>query len=87
MTAEVPLRGGRISAGVVRVGDEVRRPARPDAAFAHAVLTTLERAGCRGAPRFLGTDESGRERLSYLPGWVAPDLDHGATSSCWPRSR
>lgn len=43
----------------------------------HAVLRELERAGFDGAPRFLGIDAQGRERLSYLPGWVAPDLAHG----------
>jgi Ser/Thr protein kinase RdoA (MazF antagonist) len=76
MAAETPLTGGRATAGVVRSGDEVRRPPGPHSAFAHAVLRALELAGFRGAPRFLGLDEQGRERLSYLHGWVAPDLAH-----------
>jgi hypothetical protein len=28
------------------------------------------------AIRFLRFDAQGRERLSYLPGWVAPDVAH-----------
>src|SRR4051812_42277723 len=77
MSREVALSGGRITAGVVRVGDEVRHPAGPHSEFMHLVLEELERAGFDGAPRYLGIDERGRERLSYLPGWVAPDLAHG----------
>ena len=80
MSVEVPLHGGRITSGVVCVDDEVRRPQRRNADFAHAVLRSLERRHFAGAPRFLGVDERGRERLSYLPGWVAPDRDHGAWS-------
>lgn len=76
MTVEVPLTGGRVTAGVVRVGEEVRRPTGPYSAFVHTVLRALETARVAAAPRFLGLDEQGRERLSYLPGWVAPDLAH-----------
>jgi aminoglycoside phosphotransferase (APT) family kinase protein len=78
MADEETLSGGRITVGVVRVGDEVRRPVGPHSDFVHLVLRELEYAGFDGAPRFLGIDEHGRERLSYLPGWVAPDLAHGA---------
>lgn len=76
MTAETLLTGGRATAGVVRVGAEVRRPTGPHSEFVHAVLRALETVGFRGAPRFLGLDAQGRERLSYLHGWVAPDLAH-----------
>ena len=60
----------------MRVGDEVRRPVRPNFEFVHEVLLALESAGLRGAPRLLGLDEQGLERLSYIDGWVAPDLAH-----------
>ena len=67
--AEVPLTGGFTNAGLVtRVGDTVRRPWRPTSAATRALLEHLERAGFDGAPRFLGTDERGREILSYIPG-------------------
>jgi len=79
MSVETPLTGGRITAGVVRVGDEVRRPVGKHSKFVHAVLGELQRAGVP-APRFLGLDERGRERLSFLDGWVAPDLAHSQWS-------
>jgi hypothetical protein len=68
---EVPLLGGDVSEGVVRVGDTVRRPLGPNAPALHAVLEHLERVGFAGAPRLLGVDHRGREVLSYLEGEVA----------------
>ena len=73
---ELPLSGGRLTAGVVRVGDTVRRPTGPHSTFVHALLTHLETVGFAGAPRLLGVDDHGREILSYLHGWVPPNLDH-----------
>jgi hypothetical protein len=65
---EIPLTGGRITPGVVRVGDTVRRPSKPSSAFVARLLMDLERCGCAWAPRYLGQDELGRDILSYLPG-------------------
>ena len=71
---EVPLRGGNASAGVVRVGDTVRRPAGPWTPAVHALLRHLHGVGFRGAPRPLGIDEQGREVLTFVPGRVVwPD--------------
>jgi Ser/Thr protein kinase RdoA (MazF antagonist) len=71
---EVPLPGGTMSGGVVRVGGTVRRPAGPWTPAVHALLAHLHAAGFRGAPRPLGIDERGREVLSFIPGAVAwPD--------------
>jgi hypothetical protein len=67
---EVPLTGGRITEGVVRVADTVRRPSTVASPFVAALLTHLEHRGFTGAPRHLGTDEEGRDVLSYIPGWV-----------------
>jgi aminoglycoside phosphotransferase (APT) family kinase protein len=69
--AEVPLAGGDVTGGVVRVGDTVRRPVGPHSPLVHALLTHLESVGFEGAPRFLGIDGSGREVLSYVDGEVA----------------
>jgi hypothetical protein len=72
---EVPLAGGNMSGGVVRVGDTVRRPAGPWTPAVHALLAHLYAVGFRGAPRPLGLDERGREVLTYVPGTVPwPDL-------------
>jgi hypothetical protein len=57
---EVPLAGGRVNPGVVRVGETVRRPMGARAPFIHDLLVHLEGVGFDGAPRFLGVDEVGR---------------------------
>jgi hypothetical protein len=67
---EIPLDGGNMSGGVVRMGDTVRRPAGPWTPAVHALLTHLHAAGFRGAPRPLGIDEHGREILTFIPGTV-----------------
>jgi hypothetical protein len=67
---EVPLTGGRITPGVVRVGDTVRRPATSASPFTVSLLRHLEHSGFAGAPRYLGRDHAGRDVLSYLPGCV-----------------
>jgi len=65
----VPLTGGTANRGlVVRSGQTVRRPQRPNSDAIHALLGHLEEAGFDGAPRFLGTDVRGREVLSYISG-------------------
>jgi hypothetical protein len=69
--AEIPLAGGDVTEGVVRVGDTVRRPVGPHSPLVHALLVHLELVGFEGAPRFLGIDGSGREVLSYIDGEVA----------------
>jgi len=71
MDAEVPLTGGRTRAGIVRVGDTVRRPRTARSTYVHAVLRRL--ASTPGMPRLLGVDEQDREVLQYLPG----DTGHG----------
>jgi hypothetical protein len=73
---EVPLEGGRITQGVVRVGETVRRPATPSSAFVAELLGHLQQTGFVGAPRYLGVDEAGRESFSYLPGLVPARFQH-----------
>ncbi|SER16819.1 Phosphotransferase enzyme family protein [Lentzea xinjiangensis] len=65
---EIPLTGGRITQGVVRVGDTVRRPVGPHSPFVHRLLRHLEDVGCEAAPRLLGIDAEGREVLSFQQG-------------------
>jgi hypothetical protein len=68
---EQPLTGGNVAAGVVRIGDTVRRPAGPWTPAVHSLLAYLRAAGFRGAPEPLGLDEQGREVLRYIPGTAA----------------
>lgn len=71
-SAEQELAGGTSNHGlVVRVGDTVRRPQTPASPAVHALLRHLERVGFDGAPRLLGTDDQGREVLSFVAGEAA----------------
>lgn len=71
---EIILTGGRITSGVVRVGDTARRPIGEHSEFVHRLLRHLEHVGFDGAPRFLGTDANGREILTFLHGDVPTDF-------------
>lgn len=76
----MPLPGGDVTEGVVRVGDTVRRPVGPHSTLVHRVLRHLAAQGFDGAPRLRGIDAQGREVLDFVegevagrpwPGWVA----------------
>ena len=70
MRDETPLPGGRWSAGVVRIGDTVRRRRSPASAFVADLLGHVHGAGFHGCPRYLGRDHLDRDVFSYLPGEV-----------------
>jgi hypothetical protein len=72
---ETPLGGGRITQGVVRVEDTVRRPRQANAELVRALLGCLEELGLELAARYLGIDEQGREMFSFLDGDVPDELD------------
>ena len=42
---EIPLKGGRSTDGVVRVGDTLRRPHKQESEFVNSVLKYLEEQG------------------------------------------
>jgi 8-oxo-dGTP diphosphatase len=67
------LEGGNVG-GAVRIGRTVRRPTGPWTPAVHRLLRHLAGTGIRAVPRVLGTDERGREVLTYLPGHVV-DVD------------
>jgi len=75
MTREVRLRGGFMQK-VVRVGDTVRRAPRGNVAFIRALLGHLDATGFTDAPRWLGSDEKGRDIFSYMEGDVPRQLGH-----------
>jgi hypothetical protein len=70
--AEVPLAGGFVARGVVRVGDTVRRPLTDDSERIHRLLAYFERRRFEGAPRFIGIGARGREILSFIEGFAPP---------------
>ncbi|GAA1700054.1 phosphotransferase [Kribbella yunnanensis] len=63
------MKQGRITPGVTRINNTVRRPASPGTGD---LLQLLEARGFTGAPRYLGQDDQGRDILTYVDGWV-PD--------------
>ncbi|MEH0928953.1 aminoglycoside phosphotransferase family protein [Micromonospora sp. CPCC 205558] len=63
------LPGGNMG-GAIRVGDTVRRAAAGWNPTVQRLLGHLHDRGLTGVPRPLGTDEYGRDRVSYLPGVV-----------------
>ncbi|TJY69364.1 hypothetical protein E4J89_10545 [Arthrobacter sp. CAU 1506] len=66
------LAGGVANAGaIIRIGDEVRRPASAQTELVFSLLEHARSNGFTGVPEPLGIDEQGRERLRYIPGDVA----------------
>ncbi|WP_340401609.1 phosphotransferase [Paenibacillus sp. FSL H8-0079] len=65
---EEEFTGGNVNQ-VVRIGETVRRHAKPNP-YVHELLLHLEKFGYTHSPRFLGIDEQGREVLSCLEGIV-----------------
>jgi len=74
-----PLSGGSMNQ-TVKIGDTIHKTAKgQNPAFVREYLLYLEKEEMPNVPRFLGTDEQGREIFSYLPGkTMGPDFpaDH-----------
>lgn len=70
MSEEV-LGGGVANEGrVIRVGENVRRPANPYSSTVHRLLLWLRSAGFAGVPVPIGIDDDGREWLEFIEGDV-----------------
>ncbi|MDH6572434.1 aminoglycoside phosphotransferase (APT) family kinase protein [Streptomyces sp. SAI-117] len=67
---ESVLDGGAVNE-VVRIGETVRRPPSERPGFVRELLALFESAGWRGAPRYLGVDELGREIFAHVEGQAA----------------
>ncbi len=70
-TSEKPelLAGGRLSLGIHRLGDTVRKPMSDSSKFTSSLLKLLEGRRFRGSPRFLGQAD-GMDVLTFIPGYV-----------------
>jgi hypothetical protein len=75
MDTEFRLPGGRVTEGVARSGETVRRATGPWTPTVHAYLRHLESRGFVGAPRVLGVDQQGREVLTFIGGEVPSSSD------------
>lgn len=67
---EIPLAGGDVTVGMVRVGDTVRRPRGPWSDAVAAYLRHLQAVGFDAAPRHLGIDAQGRDVIEFMAGEV-----------------
>lgn len=76
---EIPLAGGNMTTGVVRVGDTVRRPMSPQSPTIHRLLTHVRAQGVTWVPRVRGIDQDGREILDFIEG----DVLHGNPEWMW----
>lgn len=79
---ETRFKGGFSTPGVVRIGDTVHRPMKRESPFVHDVLRYLERHGFDHAPRVLGTDDKGREILTFIDG-IVPQQVGGLQKEQW----
>ncbi len=69
---EIVLTGGNISQ-VTSDGDIVFKETKPYSATVHRLLKHLEKKGANFCPRFLGIDQYGREKLSFVRGTTMED--------------
>lgn len=68
------LTGGRSTVGVVKIGNEVRRPHKNESDFANNFLQFLEKQNYPFSQRYLGRDEQGRDRFFYINGFVPKEI-------------
>lgn len=66
MAEEIPLSGGNVALGVVRVADTVRKPVTPFDCATTSLLQHLK--NIPGCPRPMGYDDNGRRVLSWVVG-------------------
>lgn len=80
---EEVLLGGRLTTGVVRIEDTVRRPVTSSSPLTARLLTHLANIGFDGAPRYLGRDERNRDIFSFISGWVPANFQRFENSQVW----
>ncbi|MFC1803391.1 phosphotransferase [Thermoproteota archaeon] len=73
---EKQLDGGRITPGVTRIGNTVRRPEKKNSEYISQVLIYLEQKQFKYSQRYLGKDKQNRDIFAYVEGSVPPDLGY-----------
>lgn len=73
---EKKLDGGRITPGVTKIGNTVRRPEKKNSEYISQVLTFLEQNQFKHSQRYLGKDKENRDMFAYVEGFVPPDLGY-----------
>ena len=68
------LDGGRITSGVTRIGNTVRRPEKKNSGYIAQVLKFLEQKEFKYSQRHLGKDNQNREIFEFVEGFVPPEL-------------
>jgi monomeric isocitrate dehydrogenase len=81
LVEESALGGGAVNE-VVRVGTTVRRTPTARSGYVRDLLALFERSGWAGAPRFLGTDERGRDTFTHIEGRAALTAGERAVPRC-----
>ena len=76
----MPLEGGNAAAGVVRVGETVRKPWLPTSARTIEYMEALQAKGV-DLPSTHGRDERGRLVLEFVPGELAQEIVPLATET------
>ena len=61
---EKQLDGGRITSGVTRIGNTVRRPEKKNSLYISQVLMFLEQKQFKYSQRYLGKDKQNRDIFS-----------------------
>lgn len=67
---EIPLLGGDITEGLVRIENTIRRPHQPQSPAVVCYLAHLASVGFTGVPRWHGRDDKGRDVFDYIEGTV-----------------
>ncbi len=75
MVIEEILHPGESTAGVVKIGNTVRRTQNTNSEFVHRLLLLLEEESYPYSPRYLGIDDQGREILSFVEGPIAREVE------------
>ena len=65
---EIPFASGESNQKVVKVGNTVRKEPSENSEFVREVMTILSSNNFQYSPKYLGIDQKGREKMTYIEG-------------------